>query len=192
MVAAARTPFGPLLKRYRVAAGRSQEALAERARLSTRGISDLERGRHRLPYRDTIARLAEALALDVADRAALEAAACGLRDAAPADNPLREGGARAAFLTTKLSVPPTRPTLVPRPRLLDRLHAALHGPLTLLAAPAGSGKTTLLSAWHASPEGRMLPLISARRVDSAPLSCYTVGTNEYWLALTGDAQGLRS
>jgi hypothetical protein len=34
--------------------------------------------------------------------------------------------------------------------------------------------------------------IAARRVDSAPLSCYTVGTNEYWLALTGDAQGLRS
>ena len=64
MVVAARTPFGALLKRYRVAAGLSQEALAERALLSTRGISDLERGRHRLPYRDTVARLAEALALD--------------------------------------------------------------------------------------------------------------------------------
>jgi LuxR family maltose regulon positive regulatory protein len=158
MVAAAHSPFGALLKRYRVAAGLSQEALAERARLSTRGISDLERGRHRLPYRDTVARLVEALALDAVERAALEAAARGLRAAAPADNPLREGGARAAFLMTKLSVPPTRSTLVPRPRLLDRLHTGLHGPLTLLAAPAGSGKTTLLSAWHASAEGRMLPL----------------------------------
>jgi transcriptional regulator with XRE-family HTH domain len=67
MVAAARTPFGVLLKRYRVAAGLSQEALAERARLSTRGISDLERGRHRLPYRDTVARLAEALELNVTE-----------------------------------------------------------------------------------------------------------------------------
>jgi transcriptional regulator with XRE-family HTH domain len=82
MVAAARTPFGALLKRYRVAAGLSQEALAERARLSTRGISDLERGRHRLPYRDTVARLAEALGLDGAERAALEAMGRGLRDAA--------------------------------------------------------------------------------------------------------------
>src|SRR5207253_11191342 len=109
MVAAAHTPFGALLKRYRVAAGLSQEALAERARLSTRGISDLERGRHRLPYRDTVARLAEALELDVAERTALEAASRGLRDAAPADNPLPEGGSRAALLTTKLSVPPTRP-----------------------------------------------------------------------------------
>jgi transcriptional regulator with XRE-family HTH domain len=50
-VAVARTPFGAVLKRYRVAAGLAQEAPAERARLSTRGISDLERGRHRLPYR---------------------------------------------------------------------------------------------------------------------------------------------
>jgi hypothetical protein len=33
---------------------------------------------------------------------------------------------------------------------------------------------------------------SAGRVDSALLSCYTVGTNEYWLALTGDAKGLQS
>src|SRR5438477_9362921 len=111
MVVAARTPFGPLLKRYRVAVGLSQEALAERARLSTRGISDLERGLHRLPYRDTVARLAEALGLDGAERAALEAAARGLRDAAPADTPPREGGPRAALLTTKLSVPPRRPTL---------------------------------------------------------------------------------
>src|SRR5947209_4507638 len=158
MVAVARTPFGTLLKRYRVAAGLSQEALAERARLSTRGISDLERGRHRLPYRDTVAQLAEALELGVAERAALEAAARGLRDAAPADNPAREGGSRAALLTTKLTIPPTRPTLAPRPRLLARLHTGLHGPLTLLAAPAGSGKTTLLSAWHASPEVRTLPL----------------------------------
>jgi LuxR family maltose regulon positive regulatory protein len=78
---------------------------------------------------------------------------------------------RAAFLTTKLSVPPTRPTLVPRPRLLDRLHAGLHGPLTLLAAPAGSGKTTLLSAWHASPKGRTLPLawVSLDADDNEPV-----------------------
>src|SRR5919202_1445341 len=115
MDAAALSSFGALLKRYRVAAGLSQEALAERARLSTRGISDLERGRHRLPYRDTVVRLAEALELDVAKRAALEAAARGLRDAAPADNRPQEGEPSAALLTTKLAVPPTRPTLVPRP-----------------------------------------------------------------------------
>ena len=35
--------FGDVLRRYRVAAGLTQEALAERAALSARGISDLER-----------------------------------------------------------------------------------------------------------------------------------------------------
>jgi len=39
--------FGALLKRYRLAAGLSQEALATRASLSTRAISDLERGINR-------------------------------------------------------------------------------------------------------------------------------------------------
>ena len=36
------TGFGNLLRRYRVAAGLTQEELAERAGVSTRGISDLE------------------------------------------------------------------------------------------------------------------------------------------------------
>jgi transcriptional regulator with XRE-family HTH domain len=36
--------FGALLKHYRRAAGLTQEALAEQARLSVRGIQNLERG----------------------------------------------------------------------------------------------------------------------------------------------------
>jgi DNA-binding XRE family transcriptional regulator len=36
--------FSVLLRSYRLAAGLSQEALAERARISLRGLSDLERG----------------------------------------------------------------------------------------------------------------------------------------------------
>lgn len=66
-------PFGELLKRYRVAAGWTQEALAERARLSPRTISDLERGVTNWPYKETVALLATALALTPAQRAALEA-----------------------------------------------------------------------------------------------------------------------
>ncbi|MFL5656177.1 MAG: helix-turn-helix domain-containing protein, partial [Ktedonobacteraceae bacterium] len=45
--------FGALLKRYRLAAGLSQEALAARASLSARTISDLERGIHGTPHTDT-------------------------------------------------------------------------------------------------------------------------------------------
>src|SRR6266542_5383788 len=67
-------PFGALLRRYRVAAGLTQEALAEQAGLSVRGLSDLERGARRLAYRDTVQRLAHALDLDQDERAALLAA----------------------------------------------------------------------------------------------------------------------
>jgi DNA-binding XRE family transcriptional regulator len=43
------TDFGTLLRRYRLAAGLTQEELAERARLSVRAITDLERGARWVP-----------------------------------------------------------------------------------------------------------------------------------------------
>jgi LuxR family maltose regulon positive regulatory protein len=66
-----------------------------------------------------------------------------------------------SLLSTKLYIPPVRPELVPRPRLIERLNAGLLGQnaslsegrftrkLTLVSAPAGFGKTTLLSEWVA-------------------------------------------
>jgi transcriptional regulator with XRE-family HTH domain len=63
--------FGDLLRRYRVWAGLTQEELAERAALSRRGLSDLERGARRAPYRDTVLRLADALGLSDDDRQVL-------------------------------------------------------------------------------------------------------------------------
>jgi predicted ATPase/DNA-binding XRE family transcriptional regulator len=65
-----------------VAAGLSQEELAERAGLSRRGISDLERGARRSPHPATLRRLVEALNLDQAQRAAL------LSTMRPADMPV--------------------------------------------------------------------------------------------------------
>src|SRR5919199_656359 len=62
-------PFGGLLQQYRAAAGLSQEELAERAGLSRRGISDLERGQRRAPHPATIRRLADALNLGEPERA---------------------------------------------------------------------------------------------------------------------------
>src|SRR6266536_3672597 len=57
------TGFGELLKHYRTAARLTQEELAERAGLSARGVSDLERGIRRVPHPDTTRRLADALGL---------------------------------------------------------------------------------------------------------------------------------
>src|SRR5919201_6903679 len=67
--------FGPLLRQARLRAGLSQEALAERARLSCRTISDLERGVKQTPHFETVALLAEALRLPEAEQAAFVAAA---------------------------------------------------------------------------------------------------------------------
>jgi predicted ATPase/DNA-binding XRE family transcriptional regulator len=67
--------FGELLRRFRKAAGLTQEQLAERAGLSRRGINDLERGARRTPRRDTLTLLIEALKLAEEHRAALHAAA---------------------------------------------------------------------------------------------------------------------
>jgi LuxR family maltose regulon positive regulatory protein len=51
------------------------------------------------------------------------------------------------LLETKLHIPPIRPELVSRPRLIEQVNVALHHKLTLISAPAGFGKTTLVSEW---------------------------------------------
>src|SRR4051812_10355629 len=67
--------FGELLRRLRTAAGLTQEALAERAGLSARGLSDLERGVRSAPRQDTLRLLIDALVLEPVERAALVSAA---------------------------------------------------------------------------------------------------------------------
>ena len=51
------------------------------------------------------------------------------------------------LLKTKLYIPKTRPDLVSRPRLIERLNAGMDSKLILISAPAGFGKTTLLCEW---------------------------------------------
>lgn len=51
------------------------------------------------------------------------------------------------LLSTKLIIPPLRPRLVERPRLIHELNRGIHCGFVLVSAPAGYGKTTLLSAW---------------------------------------------
>ncbi len=75
MALSAREPFGALLKRHRLAAGLTQEALAERAGLSPKAVSDLERDPTRTPRLGTVGLLADALSLAGELRAALLAAA---------------------------------------------------------------------------------------------------------------------
>ena len=53
--------FAEALRRYRLAAGLSQDELATRAELSSKAISALERGERRNPYPHTIRALADDL-----------------------------------------------------------------------------------------------------------------------------------
>ena len=76
--------FSALLRRYRVAVGISQEALAERAGLSAQAVSAIERGERRAPRRETVAALARALALDAEQLAALDATVSRTRRPRPA------------------------------------------------------------------------------------------------------------
>jgi ATP/maltotriose-dependent transcriptional regulator MalT len=75
------------------------------------------------------------------------------------------------LLTTKLYVPPARLSLVARPRLTERMNAAMRSKLTLVVAPAGWGKTTLLSSWYAeiSRSTQSLAWVSLDEGDNDPM-----------------------
>lgn len=86
------------------------------------------------------------------------------------------------ILTTKLYLPPLRPTLVPRPALLARLNAGVARKLTLISAPAGFGKTTLVSAWvHSRMAGADEHL--AQFTSGSPVASALDSTAVAWLSL---------
>ena len=135
---ASRDPLrlGELVRRHRTAAMLSQEQLAERAGLSVRAISDLERGAHRAPRLETVRMLADALSLSNTDRAALLAAA--RPTLFPTDI------ANAADAGMHLPVPAT--PLVGRKHEVAAVVAMVRrGDVRLLTltGPAGVGKTRL-------------------------------------------------
>ncbi len=106
----------------------SQEALAESAGLSRRGIADLERGARRSPYPDTVRRLADALGLDPIERRVL-VDACRPR-------------AAARHRRHSLPVEPT--PIVGRTREIDHLRKLVAGSrLLTLTGIGGIGKTRL-------------------------------------------------
>ncbi|GHC34203.1 helix-turn-helix domain-containing protein [Streptomyces cinnamoneus] len=147
-------PFGPLLRRSRLAAGLTQTELAAASGLSVRAISDMERGRTGRPQRRSVELLAGALA------GGGGAAARGLVEAARAAGLTPEPGVPGDGAPA-CELPPDIPDFTAREHAVRRLAAALaavgrraagtapsgHG-LTLIGGHPGAGKTAL--AVHAA------------------------------------------
>jgi tetratricopeptide (TPR) repeat protein/transcriptional regulator with XRE-family HTH domain len=141
--------FGAMLRCYRIAAGLTQEALAARAGISARGVSDLERGVRRAPYQETIKRLAEVFQLSVSERAAFEAAAGRIRPLAVLPLAGRAGpaGATEGVRLHSRIASATIPPLAGRTAELAQMARHLAGegaPLLLLSGEPGIGKSRLL------------------------------------------------
>jgi predicted ATPase/DNA-binding XRE family transcriptional regulator len=128
--------FGGLLRRHRLSAGLTQEALADRAGLSVHAVQNLERGSSR-PYRDTVRRLAEALRLPREEASALF-------DAAPPAPRHRASRGNTSPTDLRHNLPAPLTTFIGRelekqelPRLLTSAR------LLTLTGVGGCGKTRL-------------------------------------------------
>ena len=128
------TSFGTLLRRYRTAAGFTQEALAARAQISARTIADLERGINRTPRHDTFELLISALDLTAQQRALFLAMV----------RPEMTVTAEGTRSLSRFPLPPT--SLIGREQELTRALTLLRSDgvcLLTLTGPAGIGKTRL-------------------------------------------------
>jgi transcriptional regulator with XRE-family HTH domain len=137
MDAARPATFGTLLRRYRLAADLTQEQLAERAHVSRRSIGDLERDGPHTPRKDTVALLAETLALSPRERGGFVEAARQIgvpsRESRAALHGALYGSASAPFVGRRLEL-----------ALLERHLAGEGPPVLLVAGEPGIGKSRLL------------------------------------------------
>jgi len=152
--------FGDLLRRHRLAAGLTQEVLADRAGLSVRGLSDLERGARLAPRRETVQLLCKALQLSEAERARLEAVA-------------RHRGISAARAQGEsLSLPPgnlhASPFVgrTPELALLDHLLRD-NLPGLLVAGEPGIGKSRLLQVGIERAKAQGWTVLTGAAIDAA-------------------------
>ena len=132
--------LGALLRQYRLAAGMTQETLADRSGISAQAIGTLERGTRRFPHQHTVGRLAEALRLSADEHAELVAAAS--RPSTPK--------APTAERPVVAQLPASVQGFSGREDVLVAMDALLADDAVVISAIAGTpgiGKTTLAVHW---------------------------------------------
>ena len=132
--------FAAVLRHYRTTAGMTQEELAEQAKLSVRSVSDLERGVRRIPHKETLALLIDALHLRDEDSARFREAARQSR-LTRTDAPTKSAGADLPG-----GIPVSLTPLIGRERegaAIRHLLSRRDIRLVTLTGPAGIGKTRL-------------------------------------------------
>lgn len=166
--------FGTLLRQFRLAAGLSQEALAERARMSTNGIGALERGYRHTPQRETLELLVGALTLDGEDRRLFETAA------ARAGSQRRSGRAgepgTSPALTSTLPIALTN--FVGREPQIDEIAALVRDyRLVTVTGSGGVGKTqTALRVAVGASDGENIRFVAFAGVADPALVASTVAS----------------
>ena len=166
-------PLAPLLRRQRAAAGLTQEELAERAGVSVRTISDVERGLRTSIYRDTAQRLASALRLREVERARFESVARGSARRGPRD----VSNISRPEMNARIPIPPSK--MIGRERELQVVVDALAADeirLLTLTGPGGIGKTRIAieAAIRAQERGERVVFLSLGGTDDARLVASTV------------------
>jgi len=152
----ATSSFAALLREHRLARGLTQEELAERAGLSGRAISDLERGLKQAPRPSTVRLLVRGLGLPEAEAVALLHAA----------QPRREAVLDTGLGHDRHTLPLPLSSFVGRERELAEVGQLLRSArLLTLTGPGGIGKTRLA-------------IEAARRLDAAAGALY-------WVELAG-------
>ena len=150
--------FGELLRRFRIAASLTQEALAERCRISPATIAAIEQGRRKAPRLSTVRLITDALELSPADRQLLAEAAddggaaarAGPGDdgeAPPAAGPPAWAGTgppASAGTGVVAGLPAARTSFIGRDQEQAAVLAALaDSRVVTLVGPGGVGKTRL-------------------------------------------------